>query len=106
MSNRELQYCNKKLQEEKSRYDFQGQLRSAHSRCVNHNSNLRASCAGCRALAWQDILNALENQLKGETTQTASRHQVRQADTEEPKPQMNQVKKEAIRMPNIIKSER
>ena len=106
MSNRELQYCNKKLQEEKSRYDFQGQLRSAHSRCMNHSSNLRASCAGCRALAWQNILNALENQRKEETTQPTSRQEERPANEEEPKPQMEQVKKEAIRMPNIIKSER
>ena len=106
MSNREIKYCNKKLAEENFRYQFQGQLRSADSRCVNHNANLRSSCAGCRALAWQDIINAMENQLKEETTRPTSRHEERSTDEAELKPPMEQVKKEEIRMPNIIKSER
>ena len=106
MANRDIQYCNKKLEEEQFRYQFQGQLRSAESRCVNHSANLRSSCAGCRASAWQDILNALENQLKEETTQLASQHQEIPADEAEPKPSMVRLKKEEIRMPNIIKSER
>ena len=102
--NSDAEYCASKYTLEINVYKYQGQLRSAGSRCTNHFANLRSSCAGCRAAAWMEMKTAMEQESRQENNQPSTKEET-PANTDDVKP-MDQVKEESIRMPNVIKSER
>ena len=100
----DIEYCQKKQEEEKRRYDYNEKLRSADSRCVNHSADLRSSCAACRAAAWMEMKTAMEQQPRQEIHQPSTKEET--AANKDDFKSMDQVKEEPIRMPNVIKSER
>ena len=102
--NSDAEYCASKYTQEINVYKYQGQLRSASSRCTDHSANLRSSCAGCRAAAWMEMKTAMEQESRQEINQPSTKEET-PANTDDVKP-MDQVKEESIRMPNVIKSER
>ena len=91
----------KKLKIELDTYEYQSSLRSARSRCTDHNANLRSNCAGCRAAAWMEILHSMEDQ-----PQTEVQPEATQVKNEDVKEEPEDVKPQIIAMPNVIKTER